>query len=221
MSRVFTTKTALQALVFIILFLGLTNIIYTQENNTIIFSQDEVEIINRLFEYYVNNIENAKILILKTKIEWYSYLQNIRINNIRNEINNDELINNFIINNNSNGNSIIGEENIFIVENVQFLFEDNFNEQYESQILIENKMISEIVSLFNVGIDEVMEKVEEYERIRLRRTYITISRIGFNEAKNRAFLSFEYNQDHMIPRTGIGYLLLTKENGKWVIDRRF
>jgi hypothetical protein len=166
---------------------------------------------------FINYHNDTEILILKQEIVWYNFRQEYRLNIIRNKINDDDLIDNFIYRN-TNRNSIINISNVFNVENVLFFTEEEFNIKYESQLIIEREFTN---NWFSKSIENNLswtEVNEQYENVRIIRTYITISWIGFNEMKNKAFVSFEYKIDHLMPRTGLVYLYFLNENGVWVVN---
>ena len=203
--------------IFIAIFISIDNT-YTLENDYITFSKNEVEIINLIFNEFINYHTDTELLILRQEINWSSYLQKGRLNIIRNKIHDDELIDNFIYRN-TNENGIIDPSNVFNVENIIFMIEDEFDTLYRSQLNIEKEFTTDWFTRSfdnNLTWNEVME---QYENVRIKRTYIIISWIGFNETRDKAFVSFEYIKNHLIPTRGLVYLFFLKENGVWnVID---
>jgi hypothetical protein len=206
-----------KALFFVIIFNLFINNIPSQGNEFVIFSQDETEIINLLFSEYINYHTDTEILILKLEIIWDITYQELRLNRIRNKINDDQLIDNFIYRN-KNRNGKIDSSNVFNVENVIFMTEEEFNLQYESQLITERGFTNNWFTNStrdNLTFAEIMEK---YEKVRIKRTYITISWIGFNEAGDKAFVSFECLEDHLIPTRRLVYLFFLKENDVWIVN---
>ena len=192
----------------------LLNNIFSQENNKILFSQDELEIINLVLQKYLYEHPETNILILQDRVRFSNILN---FNNfVDNQENNfeKELIDDFI-KKNTEIFGIIDENNIFDVKNVEFYLYSDFYRQYNYQILIENIIFEEYINLLKVGdINASLKKYEEYLDIRIDRTHVIISLIGFNKERNKAFLQFFSSN---LIYYGITGFLLEKNNNEWVI----
>ena len=211
-----------QKLIFILFYIILLNVIYSQEDRNIIFSEDEIEIINEVLDYIILNIPDNEILVLNQNLRGNSLITYFKEVNYFDE----ELINDYI-NKNSTNSDFIDNSNIFSVTYDQFMVEKDFNNIFRHQIMEEENTLNELRTFIDdiennrlIDYEELAKKRQEYFEIRLRvkRTYITVSSIGFNTARNEALISFFSSSTY---RSNFHFILLIKENNKWIINRKF
>jgi hypothetical protein len=187
--------------------------LYSQTNNEIEFSNDEFNIINILFNDFINKLASnydSEFLLLKQTIEWIdpssNIISNFLLEYLKENIS-EELVENFIYNN-KNNSGVISISNNFDINNVQVISEIHYNDQINKKLILLENLKNALDSK-----DEYKKYYYEIQKTAL----ITISRIGFNSEKNEALISFTYCINVSRDNYHRLYILFEKHDENWEI----
>jgi len=206
--------------------------VFSQNIRTILFSEDEIEIINLILNDHIERNNETEILVLSQNFIWIPNNRGFNwLNIIENRFNANEVINDFLeknSNNSENAFTIIDNLNIFNINNdIKFYFEKDFELEYENELIIERNIENELRELDYFDNENIFNELFlEYCNIRIIRTYFQVSRIGFNFEMDKALLWINYTKDirfesrYSFSINAIGqYIFLIKEDGIWKIER--